>query len=495
MLLFLAIQVAFATTLIRVDVPEHPSAIATSAYGSTLAWPPSDGTPWREAPVPEITDIKTDGWTAVEALDAMGVHEWHESGIDGSGVKIAVFDIQWFELEQHPTLNTLPSHDCFGHRSCALPINTLHPQFAFETGGHGIACAEVIQDIAPGADLRLVRVNGLTALENAIDWAIREDIDIVSMSMSFFSESFYDGTGSINAAVDKLVDAGILLVNSAGNYARQHSTDWFSDPNQNGRHDFPWDSEYLPIYLPKGETKISLTWDDYRRCGATDFDAYIYNEADALVTRSTKVQNVGDDNCFPVETLKVNSPDDAWHYLLVYKKSGRHDVQFKVMTRKGRVYEPVTEGSVTDPGSHPHVFTVGAVYADGYRLNPIEGFSSQGPTESGENKPDIVGPDGLTTSVYGQRGFFGTSASTPAVAAAVALIMSRESGLTARQAAINLQSNAISMDSVWIPHDSALGAGKAHLPSLQETHTGCGQGTPLLMVLCWIPAAALRRRK
>ena len=145
----------------------------------------------------------------------MGVGPWHAAGIDGSGVKIAVFDIQWFGLEQHPTLSSLSNHDCFGHRSCALPIDTLRPQFAFETGKHGIACAEVVQAIAPGAELHLVRVNGLTALENAVAWAVREEMDLVSMSMSFFSESFYDGTGSINSA-DALVDAGILLVNSAG---------------------------------------------------------------------------------------------------------------------------------------------------------------------------------------------------------------------------------------------------------------------------------------
>jgi len=493
-LFLLAIQPLLATPLVRVDVADHPEAIATSRYGSTLLAPPTDGTAWRAAPVPEITAVNHDGWTAIEAIDSMGVESWHDYGLDGSGVRIAIFDIQWFQLEQHPTLGALPSHDCFGHRSCELPIDTLHPQFAFETGGHGIACAEVIQAIAPGADIQLVRVNGLTALENATEWAIRENIDVISMSMSFFSESFYDGTGSINRAVDKLVDAGILLVNSAGNYAQQHSKGWFEDPNGNGHNDFPWDSEYLPIYLPDGETKISLTWDDYRRCGSTDFDAYIYDEEGYLRDRSTRVQEAGDDNCTPVETLKVNASEDGWHYLLIYKRAGKGNVQYKVMTRKGRVFEPVTEGSVTDPGSHPHVFTVGAVYENGYRLNDVESFSSQGPTESGAQKPDISGPDGLTTSVYGERGFFGTSAATPAVAGAIALIMSKDPQLTPRDAALHLQASAISMGPAWSPPDPALGAGKAYLPSLQESHTGCGQGTPLLIVLFWIPMAAIRRR-
>lgn len=494
MLILLAIPSLYATELVRVEVPDHPQAIASSEVGSTLLAPPDDGTPYRPEPVPEITGTAHDGWTATEALDALGVGPWHSANIDGSGVKVAVFDIQWFGLEQHPTLSSLSNHDCFGHRSCSLPIDTLRPQFAFETGKHGIACAEVIQAIAPGADLHLVRVNGLTALENAVAWAVREEIDLVSMSMSFFSESFYDGTGSINRAVDGLVDAGILLVNSAGNYARQHRADTFMDHDADGLHDFEWGSDLLPIYLPEGKTKVSLSWDEYRRCGATDLDAYLYDEAGYLVGRSTRAQVADNDGCFPVESFTIEVDDAAWHYLLVHRASGRTTVDFKVMTRRGQIYDATPEGSVTDPGSHPHVFTVGAVLADGYWMNEIETFSSQGPTAAGAEKPDIAGPDGLTTSAYGQKRFYGTSAATPAVAGALALMLSEDPDLTPRDAAIALQANAIAMTPVWAEPATSLGVGKAHLPPLGEAHTGCGRGAPLLMVLCWLPLSAIRRR-
>ena len=346
MLILLAIPTLLASELVRVDVPDHPQAIASSAVGSTLPSPPNDGTAYRPEPIPETTRTEHDGWTATEAIDVMGVEPWHQAGIDGSGVKVAVFDIQWFGLEQHPTLSSLSNHDCFGHRSCALPIDTLRPQFAFETGKHGIACAEVIQAIAPGADIHLVRVNGLTALENAVAWAVREDIDLVSMSMSFFSESFYDGTGSINQAVDGLVDAGILLVNSAGNYARQHRSDTFLDHDAEGRHDFEWCSELLPIYLPEG-TKVSLTWDEYplrrHRSGC-----YLYDGNGDLVSRSTRSQTLDNDNCFPVEFSPWRSTT-AWHYLMVHRASGRSMVDFKIMTA-GQIYDATPEGSVTDPG-------------------------------------------------------------------------------------------------------------------------------------------------
>ena len=76
-------------SLVRVDVPDHPEAIATSAYGSTLLAPPSDDTPWREEPVPAV-----DAWVAHEAIDALGVEPWHDEGFDGNGVSIAIFDIR-----------------------------------------------------------------------------------------------------------------------------------------------------------------------------------------------------------------------------------------------------------------------------------------------------------------------------------------------------------------------------------------------------------------
>ena len=494
MLILLAIPSLLASELVRVDVPDHPLAIASSAVGSTLLGPPDDGTPYRPEPVPETTASAYDGWTASEALEVMGVEPWHAAGFDGSGVKIAVFDIQWFGLEQHPTLSSLSNHDCFGHRSCALPIDTLRPQFAFETGKHGLACAEVIQAIAPGADLYLVRVNGLTALENAVAWAIREEMDLVSMSMSFFSESFYDGTGSINTAVDGLVDAGILLVNSAGNYAQQHRADTFLDQDADGRHEFERDSELLPIYLPEGSTKVSLSWDEYRRCGTTDLDAYMYDEAGDLVGRSTRAQALNSDNCFPVESFTVKVDDAAWHYLLVHRSSGRSVVDFKVMTRRGQIYNATPQGSVTDPGSHPHVFTVGAVLADGYRLNEVETYSSQGPTSAGADKPDITGPDGLTTSAYGQKRFYGTSAATPAVAGALALILSQDPSLTPREAALALQASAIDTTPAWAEPATSTGACKAHLPALGEVHSGCGSGAPLLKVLFWLPMSAISRR-
>jgi len=475
-------------TLIRVDVPDHPEAIATSAYGSTLLAPPSDDTPWREEPIPAL-----DQWVAHEAVDAIGAGPWHDEGFDGSGVSIAIFDIQWFDVElQGETLGDASTRDCFAHRSCEQPIDTLHPQFAFETGAHGRACAEVIRSIAPGVELHLVRVNGLTALENAVDWVLREGIDIVSMSMSFFNESFYDGTGSVNAQIDALVAGDVLMVTSAGNYARQHYNESFTDTDGDHRHEFPWGSEYLPIDLPSGTTRVNLIWDDYNAC-VTDLDGYVYDSDGFLVGRSTRTQRSDDENCSPTEPITVRAGKAGWHYLLVHHRGGSRHTQFDVMTRGGSIYNAMPERSVTDPGSHPGVLTVGAVRATDYFASGPEGFSSRGPTHAGVPKPDIAGPNGLTTSVYGPMGFYGTSASTPAVAGALALMMDANPTLDPFEAAAQLQAQAISDAPVWAASDSGLGAGKARLHQPGKGKTGCG-ATPLMAVFCSLPLFGFRRR-
>jgi subtilisin family serine protease len=49
-------------------------------------------------------------------------------------------------------------------------------------------------------------------------------------------------------------------------------------------------------------------------------------------------------------------------------------------------------------------------------------YSAWGPTHDGRVKPDLTAPSGVSTSTYGQRGFWGTSASAPHVAGACGLI-------------------------------------------------------------------------
>jgi subtilisin family serine protease len=468
---------------IRVEIPDYPGALVSSDYGSVLAEIPPEDIRYSMEDAPQ-----TDVFTAWEAIDALAAAPWHQQGLTGAGVKLAVFDVQWFnaalsELE----LGEYQTRDCEAHRSCEISMDTLRPRYSFEEGSHGVACAEVIRDLAPGAELYLVRVNGQTTLENAAAWAVREEIDLVSMSMSFFNNSFYDGSGAINAAADRMRNGGVLLVNSAGNYATEHWDGDFTDNNNDTVMEFPWGSSYLPLYFNSGSRTVYLSWDQFKSCGDTDLDMYLYAQNGTLLGKSENIQEEEGQYCAPLERISADIPSGDWTYLQIVLKNGDPHVHLAVFARDGSAWN-ATPGSIADPGSSVSAFTVGAVRASGYLENGPESFSSLGPTHGGIAKPDIAGPDGLSTSIYGSIGFYGTSASTPATAAAIALVMEANPGFTAFDAAEYLQINALWDGSLVGPVDGALGAGKARLPA--ETERICGGSAALLL----FPGIWWRRR-
>jgi subtilisin family serine protease len=469
-------------TLIRVDVPEWPGAEVSSDEGSVLLTPPPPGTRWRYEAYPRVDSIA--GSEAVKALDAAA---WHDAGVRGAGVKVAVFDVQWFGADTFDLLAELPRNDCYTHRSCEAPFDPLRPRYSFETGQHGVACAEVVASLAPDAEIHLVRVNGLTTLENAVDWAVREGIDVVSMSLSFFNESFYDGSGAVNAAMDELAAGGVVMVASAGNYANQHYADVFRDGDVDDRHDYPWGTEYLAIRLPPGDSTIYLSWDEFgAACGTSDLDAYVYDETGNLVGRSTEAQEPGADRCEPVERPRAHADEEAWFYVVVARKRGAATgVPFRILQQEGSIYRAVAAGSVTDPGSSGTVLTVGAANAVGYLDNERESFSSTGPTAAGRAKPDVLGPDGVSSSVYGSRGFYGTSAAAPAVAGAVALLLSDDPRLTPAEAADKIRAHAIDLSPTWAQPEP----GHARLPGRDAR--GCASGAAAALPLL----ALVRRRR
>ena len=477
--------------LIRVEDPDYPGAQVRSHHGSLLLEAPTDGTSWRVEPVPETTAGFGD-YGAWEAVDAIGVEAWHAAGHRGQGVRVAVFDLKWSGTDLHgEELGDFQTHDCYTSSACTEPMDTLRPRFDFEIGQHGVACAEVIRDLAPEVELHLVRVNGLTTFENAAAWAVAEGIDVVSLSMSFFNDSFYDGTGAVARVVEELAEGNVLLVTSAGNYAKGHHTDVFRDTNGNGAHEFPWGSEYLPISLSQGGGKaLTMNWDEYGLCGRNDLDLVLLNGQGDVVGRSERDQDPAADNCSPVERLQAYREHSGWYYLQVLRRSPSSSVRFDVLSVKGEIYQSMAHQSIPDPGSHPLALTIGAVQADeGYRWREVEGFSSQGPTLAGVFKPDMAAPDGLSTSIYGPSGFFGTSAAAPTTAAAVALVMSA-TGMSAWEAADFLRARALEEAPLWESPDAAMGAGRLHLGP-PPAAGGCG-GSPMAWVL--FPVFWLKRR-
>ena len=109
-----------------------------------------------------------------------------------------------------------------------------------------------------------------------------------------------------------------------------------------------------------------------------------------------------------------------------------------------------SSSSILEPADAQSVLAVGAINYANWISGPQEDFSSQGPTNawagsSARIKPDICGPDGTSGYTYGATSFLGTSAATPHVAGAAALILSMHPQYSVDQLRTAIETNAIDM--------------------------------------------------
>ena len=123
-----------------------------------------------------------------------------------------------------------------------------------DTNVHGTACAEIVHDMAPDAELYLVNFNTDTEQHQAVSWLIGQGVDIISYSIGWTNAGDGKGTGPITYDVERAANAGITWCSAAGNDARVHWEGTFSDSNGNGFHNFPDNDEFLEVTLPADET-------------------------------------------------------------------------------------------------------------------------------------------------------------------------------------------------------------------------------------------------
>lgn len=355
-----------------------------------------------------------------QGVTTTGAAAWHRAGVHGEGVKVAIVDLGFQDYRR-------------SQASGELPPRVVKADFCgtggFESTAHGTAVAEIVSEIAPAADLYLVCVRDTAGLGRAVDYARAHGITIISHSVSWFNTSRGDGLGPANTPegiVTAAHAAGILWVNAAGNRAQQHWSGTFSDANANGWNDFAPGDEGNTVVIPRNSYACAaLKWDDWPG-SAEDYDLYFTLPNGSVAGSSTSPQTGTEP---PTElACQVNTSSSAQQYGIAIRAQHvtPRPVRLDLMTYPGPNLEyQVAGSSVTEPGTAPSALTVGAVcWSD----NSLEPYSGEGPTIDGRIKPDLVGPDSVSSSVYGpftacgRSGFSGTSAATPHVAAAAALV-------------------------------------------------------------------------
>ncbi|MGC8961877.1 MAG: S8 family serine peptidase, partial [Candidatus Bathyarchaeia archaeon] len=293
-----------------------------------------------------------------------------------------------------------------------------------EYEAHGTGCAEIVVDVAPEA--RLYLINFETDLEflEAVDYAVSKGVKIITTSIGFVDVGPYDGRSYISEAADKAAQHGILFIASAGNAALSHWKGAFRDDDDDGFLNYTPLDETNDIILERGEAvRIYLSWDDWPS-STQDYDLYLYDEELNLVASSTNPQTGFQP---PTESISFTAPSSGVYRIVIAKSRASGVNNFHLFCFSRELEHYVEEGSITPPADAIGALAVGAVsIPDG----AIEPYSSRGPTDDGRVKPDLVAPDGVSTSSFGTQAFYGTSASTPHVAGAAALILSANRSLT-----------------------------------------------------------------
>ena len=436
------------------------------------------------AALPAIANHPMVGWIRpasrplADAITGQGVgvtdaDDWQAFGVTGSGIDIAVIDAGFFGYQGLQNSGDLP-----------MSLDTVNHCDDFEGTEHGAAVAEIVHEMAPGAALHLICVDSGSDLVAAVSYAENNGIDVISESLSWYPPGRGDGTGFLEPMLQDATDAGIVWVNSAGNQALSHWGGTFVDVDTDDWHDFDGPSandEENTFSLFAGDfIYVILRWDDWGGAGSdNDFAVHLFKSDDTLLASSN---SAGNPDFFtvqpqtgtqePMDWFFYISPSDQDVYIKIEKVSATETPEMDLfVTLSGDDLENFTTArSITDPGTSPLVVAAGAAdWIDG----TIEFFSSRGPTIGGFMKPEITGPDGVSTATYDPKDFFGTSASAPHVAAAFALLLDAAPCLGAFGTKILLAE--LAEDRGGPGPDNTYGAGLLRLrgPATVADTTGC----------------------
>ncbi len=302
------------------------------------------------------------------------------------------------------------------------------------TGGgeqHGAACAEIVYDMAPNAQMYLVNFDTDVEEHNAVDWIVSQGIDVISYSLAWYNAGAGDGTGPIDDDVAYAASNGMAWASAAGNSAQSHWTGTFFDPDGDGYMNFDAaGTEILSFHVPANETVgVFLNWKDwgtyngYDYSGsAQDYDLELYFKVGNTWQFVDSSNNLQNGTQWPTEDLYGYSApvDGTWGFKIKnVHTTETPTLEVFIMGNDTALqyYDPTR--SVQVPADSASAWAAGATWVGD---DTIEYYSSQGPTWDGRLKPDFTSPDGVSTTTYGPQNFFGTSSSAPHLAGAIVLL-------------------------------------------------------------------------
>ena len=377
-------------------------------------------------------------------------------GLTGAGVKVGIISDGSDGLAAAQSSGNLPSNvQRLGN--CTPRSEDIQNCSARLTCSEGTAMAEIIHDIAPGAELAIASVStSLEFIQRLDQLANGFGADIIVDDLGFFGEPFFED-GPIAQAVSRLPE-DIIYVSAAGNSGNNHYEQDFSlstsltVPDAEF-HEFAPNNESLGFIVPaRGFTVPILQWSTPFDNPTSDYDLFVQNQTD-LVGISTANQSLTGVPAFEAICLPNTSTSDAVHFAFVNRDSGANQRLELFFLGSPAIEFPTPRGSIFGHPGVARAIAVGAINASESGNDQIAFYSSQGPARvdfprrEDRNKPDVIGIDGVRVSGAGgfPSPFFGTSAAAPHVAGIAALLKSVSPRVSADNVRNALEQNAVDL--------------------------------------------------
>lgn len=354
-----------------------------------------------------------------------GISAWHQAGWTGTGVSVGVIDTGFGGLADLITAKgfqvTLPPGD-----ELALYQNELND--------HGTDVLELVQAVAPGAELFACRYDGTyDALLDCVKW-LEETVkaDVINHSAGLPALPL-DGTNPWAEMASQVYDRGALWVNSAGNFNRSFLADNFRDVEPaDGDHDFVTGSrtdDVLRFDVAPYSGNVILTWpveakQRHPQTGqeiSMDFNLQVVDlTRGQVIAESTLPQS--SDPLIPPQEVVYLTVDQPWGVRIL--NAGQpifQPVELLLFVEFAPIAGAEISGSVIAPADAKNVLTVGSVTG----TNILAEYSSRGVRSTNAyNKPDISAPGEII--LHDNETFVGTSAASPIAAGMAALVLNSD---------------------------------------------------------------------